>query len=135
MKNRTKTPVVILALNTEDTMRDLMAIQNAGLGRQYLKTVEGLYQGKTQNSYVINVGYQGDRFGELNQETLNMCLNLAESFNQESVLFLGYNRTADLIYCKSREVVSLGHWKSVSKREAMMAEAWTRSGNQYFLAK
>lgn len=135
MNIHTRTPVVILALNLESEEVERAAFERAGLSARVLKQVEGAYKGQVERSYVVDVGQHGQYHGELHKEALNAALMLAETYAQESVLFLSYRRDAQLIFCNSRDVVDLGRWHAVHERKAIAQDAWTRDGSQYYIVE
>ena len=135
MDRWTKTPVVILALNLPVQSAELYAIEAAGLERQMLKKVLGAYKGQTERAYVFDVGQSGPNFGEVDTAKLRACIGLAEAYGQDSVLFLSYAREAQLIYCNSRDVETLGQWTAVPESVAIKQDNWTRDAGQYYIVR
>jgi hypothetical protein len=135
MRQTSFAPVVLLALNLASEAEERRAFERAGLSARVLKSVDGCYKGKVERSYVVDVGHDGPRFGELDLSLFRLVLDFAESHDQDSVLFLSYSRRAQLIFCNSRDVQDLGIWTSVPEAKALASEAWTRDGNTYYIVK
>jgi hypothetical protein len=133
MRQTTFRPVIILELNMYDAAAESAAIKSLGL--DYVPAL-GSYKGVVSRSYIVDIGYDGDRYGDIEVSKLNKVLDLANKHNQESVLLLDYKRDAMLIYLNNieQDVVRIGQLRAVSKEVAEASEAWTFVNNTYYMA-
>lgn len=117
-------PFVMLELNLDRIEDERQILKDHGL---VFKACLGSYKGKVSPSYLVVITKDSD---------LNICMNLAKTYNQESILYVTSDRDAGLIYINSDEVESLGKFKRVSKQDAESSDAYTYdlSTNQYYMA-
>jgi len=129
MRQSTKRPVVVIELNLYDQDLELGVLYSAGLA---FVPALGSYKGMTNRSYVLDIGREGEFYGEIDQSKLNIALDLASKHKQESVLMLDSNRRAQLYYIESQELVDLGQLSAIGKTVADASEAWTLVNGTYY---
>lgn len=132
MKTHTKRPVMILELNNATQAADKAALDAAGL--HYAQAI-GSYKKIESFCYIVDIGHDGDRFGDIDLEKMYKTLDLAARYSQESVLLVDWKRESYLVYLNSEDVVPLGKLEAVSPNEALEADAWTYANNTYYMAR
>lgn len=130
MKQTVFRPVVVLEFNT-DQDAELAELYTHGL---HFEPATGCYKGTQSRCYIVDIGHDGDRYGMVNQETLNKVLGLAEAYSQESVLILDSERNAQLYYLETQQLTDLGKLRAVSRLEALQSDAWTYVNSTYYKA-
>ena len=98
------------------------------VGAKSLKQVRGCYKGAKEVAFVV---YCKDR---------DALIDLAETYNQESILFLDSSRRATLFFIDPRHpdgTEYIGRFQEVPIEEALAAEAYTFdiSQNSYYIVK
>lgn len=90
------------------------------------KKVLGSYKGQTENSFVAIVN---------NDAKLNVIIDIANQWSQESILVVDENRKAKLVFMKGLEVQKLGDFRPIDVLEAQNLDNWTLDGTQYYAVK
>lgn len=99
----------------------LMTDNNIGF-----KQVLGSYKGQTENSFVAIVN---------DDAKLNVIIDIADLWSQESILVVDENRKAKLVFMKGLEVQKLGDFRPIDVLEAQNLDNWTLDGTQYYAVK
>jgi len=107
-----KSPIVILALNIDTPEKELKLIQDWGFKAKY---VIGYYNGKSENSYVLEVPYP---------ENLRLAKVLADSYGQECILYADDFRRTKLIYSNG-DTKDIGILQNVPETEIKPNESYT----------
>ena len=68
MRQTTFRPLLIMALNQDNKEQDLEVLKASQL--DVVAGLQGCYKGQTENSYAINVGLDGEYYGECNDIAL-----------------------------------------------------------------
>ena len=103
MSRTQKRPIYIFALNTNDPMEHHILL-DAGLSRNQFKIVQGMYNGKSETSYVVDEDFS------------HIVTSLAIEYKQESILYVDEIRDATLIF-RDNKRVPLGKFKAVHHTE------------------
>lgn len=131
MKQTTFRPVVAIELNMYNVVDETDEMNSLDLA--YIRAL-GSYKGTVSRSYIVDIGHDGSRYGEVDIAKLHKVLDLARTHKQESILLLDSVRNAMLLYIESGEVVQLGRLNAVSKQDAESSEAWTLVDGTYYKA-
>jgi len=113
-----KSPIVILALNIDTLesessyIKELKLIQDWGFKAKH---VLGYYNGKSENSYVLEVPYLED---------LSLAKALADSHDQECILYSDDFRRTQLIYSNGA-TKDIGILQNIPKTEIRFEEPYT----------
>lgn len=124
-------PFAVLALNTdlppsEEYTRMLSLVTNlADLGGVIVKQGIGSYNGIQEMSYII---VTNDRDG---------ILDIARTFNQESILWVYPDRSADLFFTdtKDGQRQSVGIWHETHKAYAESLPCYSKFDGRYFVCE
>jgi len=123
--NQVKKSFVVLALNNETQDQDLLAFK--GVGISILRAVKGVWQGVSENSYVVP-------FSDL--ETLRSVLSLAAQHSQDAVLVVNPERKAELYHLgANNSIESIGNFVCVPKGEALLEDSYTEFDGRYWIVK
>jgi hypothetical protein len=112
-----------MALNIGSQTDELAILKSSGL--KVLRATIGAYKGQKELSYVIDVGHDGALFGEVDRAKLELAVEVARAYGQESILFLSYDRTSSLMYMDDLRIEPLGQFVAVSPKVALSQDAYT----------
>jgi hypothetical protein len=90
------------------------------------KKVIGSYKGQTENSFVAIVE---------DDKKLNVIIDIANQWMQESILIVDESRKARLLFMKGLDSQPLGDFRPIDALEAQNLENWTLDGTQYYAVK
>jgi len=107
-----KTPIVILALNIDTPEKELKLIQDWGFKAKH---VVGYYNGQGENNYILEVPYLED---------LSLAKALADSYDQECILYSDDFRRTKIIY-STGDTKDIGILQNVPKTEIRSGEPYT----------
>lgn len=125
MRENAFSPLFIFAFNLQSEKEDVAELYR--LGVEFFTICQGCYKGKIERSYLVSAHH------------FEKVRPVLSSFNQESVLFLDNQRSAWLLkreddYRHSFNSVYLGEFRAIAKTQAAGKEAWTKIGDNYFVA-
>lgn len=115
-------PVCSVAENAARTRNLSVWLESAGISAS---PACGMYAGVAEASFICACPRDAE---------LAVILEIADYFQQESVLVIDETRDARLVYLDGRPDVELGRMREVSRERAEAAGAYTRVGDVYFLA-
>lgn len=107
-------------LNQHNTNALRYSLSTLGL---YFESVKGMYKGVSEESFMV--------FGVTSNLMLNRIMGLANLFNQESILTVGLNRDANLVYLEDGRKEHLGAFDQVSSTLGLDAYIVLDDGTTY----
>ena len=112
-RNEKKGDFIILALNLGDEVEEHTVLADAGLK---FKQLDGMYNGEKERSYLVPF---------VSADEFSVILNLARSYDQESILVSDEYRECQLLFLNTNKVEYLGELTAVSESEARRESAYT----------
>lgn len=121
MRKEHQKPFVIFALNAGNVHFEIDIIRAAGIRREQIKPLRGVYTRSDghksgENSYLIVYD---------NEQQRADIIALAKKFDQESLLFVHSDRLADRYYTADKRIEHLSQFTEVSEITAKQQRAYT----------
>lgn len=117
-------PFVILAFNQGDQDTSILNVHNLPF-----KPLIGSYKSQVESSYLVPLK-------SLDDDRLELLIDLARRYDQESILIGDDLHECQLLYIKTGKIEYIGKMIQIDESEALKLDNWTKTlNNEYYTTK